>query len=119
MNINPIRTDEDYRDALREVSVLIDLDPEPGTEEGDRLEVLATLVEVYESRRFPIDASDPIEAIKFRMEQSGLTPKDLVPSIGATNRVYEILSGKRQLSIAMIRNLHRNHGIPLESLIGG
>lgn len=118
MNINPIRTDADYREALREVSALVDLDPEAGTDDGDRLEVLATLVEVYESKHFPIEPADPIEAIKFRMDQSGLTPKDFANSIGATNRVYEVLSGKRKLSISMIRNLHREHDIPLESLIG-
>lgn len=118
MNITPIRTEKDYREALAEVSRLVDIDPEVESEEGARLEVLATLVEAYEQRRFPIDAPNPIAAIRFRMEQGGLSVKDLEPSIGATNRVYEVLSGKRDLSITMIRNLHRNLGIPAESLIG-
>jgi HTH-type transcriptional regulator / antitoxin HigA len=118
MNITPIRTDQDYRAALREVSRLVELDPEPGTEEGDRLDVLATLVEAYEAKRFPVDAPDPVEAIKFRMEQAGLSPKDLVPSIGKPNRVYEVLTGKRQLTLPMIRKLRRNLGIPAESLLG-
>ncbi|MBB1062089.1 helix-turn-helix domain-containing protein [Marilutibacter spongiae] len=118
MNIRPIRTESDYEAALRELSAFFDNEPEPGTEDGDRFEVLATLVEVYEAKRFPIEAPDPIEAIRFRMEQGGLTVKDLVPSIGQTNRVYEVLNGKRGLTIEMIRKLHRNLGIPAESLIG-
>lgn len=118
MNIRPIRNEEDYRAALRELSAYFDNEPEPGSEEGDRFDVLATLVEAYEAKSFPIDAPDPIEAIRFRMEQGGLTVKDLVPSIGQPNRVYEVLNGKRSLTIEMIRNLHRNLGIPAESLIG-
>ncbi|WP_368566183.1 type II toxin-antitoxin system HigA family antitoxin [Pseudoxanthomonas sp. UTMC 1351] len=118
MNINPIRTEKDYKDALQEVSRLVDLDPELDSEDGARLEVLSTLVEVYEARHFPIEAPGPVEAIRFRMEQGGLTVKDLVPSIGQPNRVYEVLSGKRELSLNMIRALHRNLGIPAESLIG-
>lgn len=118
MNIHPIRTAKDYRTALRELSAYFDHEPEPGSEDGDRFEILTTLVEAYESRHFPIGAPDPIEAIRFRMEQGGLTAKDLAPSIGRTNRVYEVLSGKRNLTLDMIRNLHRNLGIPAESLIG-
>jgi HTH-type transcriptional regulator/antitoxin HigA len=118
MNINPIRTERDYKEALQEVSRLVDLDPEIDSDDGARLEVLSTLVEVYESRHFPIEAPNPIEAIRFRMEQGGLTPKDLVPSIGKVNRVYEVLTGKRKLTVPMIRNLHKNLGIPAESLIG-
>lgn len=118
MNIKPIRTAEDYARALAEVSRLVDLDPEVGSAEGDALDVLATLVENYEVRNFPIEAPDPIEAIRFRMDQAGLTVKDLVPSIGQPNRVYEILSGKRELTLPMIRRLHKNLGIPAESLIG-
>ena len=118
MNIHPIRTKADYKRALREVSAYFDNEPEPGSEDGDRFEILATLVEAYESKHFPIEAPDPIEAIRFRMEQGGLTVKDLVPSIGQPNRVYEVLNRKRGLTLEMIRNLHRNLGIPAESLIG-
>ena len=92
--------------------------PEPGSADGDRFEILTTLVEAYEAKHFPIDAPDPIEAIRFRMEQGGLTVKDLVPSIGQPNRVYEVLNRKRGLTLETIRNLHRNLGIPAESLIG-
>ena len=118
MNIHPIRTKADYKRALREVSAYFDNEPEPGSDDGDRFEILATLVEAYESKHFPIEAPDPIEAIRFRMEQGGLTVKDLVPSIGQPNRVYEVLNRKRGLTLEMIRNLHRNLGIPAASLIG-
>ncbi|MBW8311689.1 MAG: transcriptional regulator [Rhizobium sp.] len=112
MNIHPIRTRKDYQAALRELSAYFDNEPEPGTEDGDRFDILSTLVEACEAKHFPI------EAIRHRMEQGGLTMKDLVPSIGRPNRVHEVLSGKRGLTIEMIRNLHRNLGIPAESLIG-
>ena len=118
MNIHPIRTKADYKRALREVSAYFDNEPEPGSADGDRFEILTTLVEAYEAKHLPIDAPDPIEAIRFRMEQGGLTVKDLVPSIGQPNRVYEVLNRKRRLTLDMIRNLHRNLGIPAESLIG-
>ena len=118
MNINPIRSEKDYKEALVEVARLVDLDPDVDSDDGALLEVLSTLVEAYEARHFPIDAPHPIEAIRFRMEQGGLTPKDLVPSIGQLNRVYEVLGGKRKLTVAMIRGLHKNLGIPAESLIG-
>lgn len=118
MNIHPIRTKADYKRALREVSAYFDTEPEPGSEDGDRFEILTTLVEAFEAKHFPIEAPDPIEAIRFRMEQGGLTVKDLVPSIGQPNRVYEVLNRKRGLTLEMIRNLHRNLGIPAESLIG-
>ena len=118
MNIQPIRNEHDYKEALRALSAWFDNEPEPGTPEGDRFEVMATLVEAYEIRHFPIEAPDPVDAIKFRMEQGGLTVKDLAPSIGKPNRVYEVLNRKRGLTIDIIRNLHRNLGIPAESLIG-
>jgi HTH-type transcriptional regulator/antitoxin HigA len=86
MEIRPIHTEADYQATLREVSAYFDNEPEPGTPDGDRFEVLLTLAEAYEVRNFPIDLSDPVEAIKFRMEQGGLTPKDLVPAIGRLNR---------------------------------
>lgn len=118
MNIHPIRTENDYNAALRELSSYFNDEPAPDTEEGERFEILATLVEAYEAKHFPIEAADPIEAIRFRMEQGGLTVKDLVPSIGQPNRVYEVLNRKRGLTVEMIRKLHRNLGIPAESLIG-
>jgi HTH-type transcriptional regulator / antitoxin HigA len=115
MNIKPIHSDVDYRTTLREIESL--MDARPGSEEGDRLDVLVTLVESYERVHFPMDLPDPIEAIKFVMEQRGLTPKDLEPAIGRLNRVYEVLNRTRPLSLAMIRKLHASFGIPAESLI--
>lgn len=117
MEIRPIHTAEDYKAVMREVSAFFDNEPEPESPEGDRFEVLLTLVEAYEAKHFPIDLPDPIEAIKFRMEQSGLTPKDLVPMIGRLNRVYEVLNRKRSLTLAMIWKLHNGLGIPAGSLI--
>ena len=118
MNIHPIRTESDYETALRMISAYVDNEPEPGSEDGDRFEILVTLVEAYEAKHYPIEPPDPIDAIRFRMEQGGLTVKDLVPSIGQLNRVYEVLNRKRGLTLEMIRKLHRNLGIPAESLIG-
>jgi len=117
MEIRAIRTEANYLAALREVSALIDLDPAADSPEGERLDVLGTLVQAYEAKHFPIDPPDPIEAIKFRMEQSGMTVKDLVPYIGPLNRVYEVLSGKRSLSLGMIRRLSDGLHIPAEVLI--
>ena len=117
MEIRPIHTAADYRAALREVSVYFDNEPEPGTPDGDRFDVLLTLVDAYEAKQFPIDLPDPVKTIKFRMEQAGLTPKDLVPAIGRLNRVYEILARKRPLTLNMIWRLHERFGIPAESLI--
>lgn len=117
MDIRPIHTDTDYQDALRDISTLMETDPSAGTPQGDRLDILATLVQAYESRHFPISAPDPVEAIKFRMEQSGLSVKDLEPLIGKSNRVYEILNRKRPLTLAMIRRLHQSLGIPAAALI--
>lgn len=117
MNIKPIRTEQDYKAALAAVSPLFDNQPEIGTPQFDFLEVMILLIEAYEAEHYPVDPPDPIEAIKFRMEQSGLTAKDLVPAIGKVNRVYEILNRKRNLTLPMVRNLHRMFGIPAESLI--
>jgi HTH-type transcriptional regulator/antitoxin HigA len=117
--LKPIRTEADYQAALAEIEPYFDTEPAPGSEESDRFEILALLIENYESRQFSIDPPDPIEAIRFRMEQAGLTARDLVPAIGQLNRVYEVLEHKRSLSLKMIRNLHRQFGIPLESLICG
>jgi len=115
MDIRPIHTEADYRATLREIETL--MTAAAGSPEGDRLDVLVTLVEAYERARFPIELPDPIEAIKFVMEQRGLSPKDLEPAIGRLNRVYEVLNRTRPLTLAMIRNLHATFGIPAESLI--
>ncbi len=117
MEIRPIRTEEDYQATLREVSAFFDDEPEPGSPERDRFEVLLTLLEAYEAKRFPIDLPDPVEAIQFRIEQADLTPKDLQPMIGRMNRVYEVLNRKRPLTLNMIWKLHQGLGIPAESLI--
>lgn len=117
MEIRPIRTEADYKAALKEISVLMVSDPELGTPEGDRLDVLTTLAQAYEARHFPVGLPDPIEAIKFRMEQAGLTAKDLEPMIGRRNRVYEVLNRSRPLTLTMIRRLHKTLGIPAECLI--
>jgi HTH-type transcriptional regulator/antitoxin HigA len=117
MEIKPIHNDADYRAALKEISFLMEQDPALRTPEGDRLEVLATLVQSHESKHYPIEKPDPIEAIKFRMEQGGLSVKDLEPMIGKSNRVYEILDRTRPLTLRMIRRLHKELGIPAEVLI--
>jgi HTH-type transcriptional regulator/antitoxin HigA len=117
MEIRPIRTKADYKATLKEISALMEADPAPGTAEGDRLDVLVTLVQVYEARHVPISPPDPVEAIKFRMEQGGLSVKDLEPLIGKSNRVYEVLNRKRPLTLAMIRRLHESLGIPAKVLI--
>lgn len=117
MDIRPIHTKADHKASLREIAALMENDPEPGTLDGDRLDILVTLVQAYEARHTPIGSSDPVETIKFRMEQSGLSVKDLEPLIGKSNRVYEVLSRKRPLTLAMIRRLHHSLGIPAEVLI--
>lgn len=115
MDIKPIRTEEDYQAALMEVELL--MEAEFGTPEGDRLDVLATLIESYETKHYPMETADPIEAIKFEMDQKGLTVKDLEPMIGRSNRVYEVLNRVRPLTLPMIWRLHRGLGIPAEILI--
>jgi HTH-type transcriptional regulator/antitoxin HigA len=115
MEIKPIKSKADYRAALKEIETL--MTAERDTPRGERLEVLVTLVEAYENKHYPLDLPDPVEAIKFCMEQKGMTPKDLVPIIGRINRVYEVLSRKRPLTLAMIQRLHSDLGIPAESLI--
>lgn len=115
MDIKPIRTRSDYKAALKAVESL--MDAKARTPEGDRLDVLVTLIEAYERQHFPMDLPDAVEAIKFRMEQQGLTPKDLEPLIGRSNRVYEVLNRKRSLTLAMIQKLHQGLGIPAESLL--
>lgn len=115
MDIRPIKTLGDYESALAAIGELMDAAPD--TPEGDRLDVLATLADAYEARHFPIDAPDPVAAIRFRMEQLGLTRKDLEPLIGGRGRVSEVLSGKRRLSLDMIRRLHAALKIPASVLI--
>jgi HTH-type transcriptional regulator / antitoxin HigA len=117
MEIRPIRTEVDYKVALQEVSAYFDSEPASGTSDADRFEILLTLVEAYEAKHYPVDLPDPVEAIKFRMDQAGLTPKDLVPFIGQLNRVYEILNRKRPLTLNMIWKLHQKLGIPADCLI--
>ena len=115
MDIRPIRTKTDYRRTLTEIETL--MDAAPNTPKGERLDVLVALVEAYERKHYALDLPDPVEAIKFRMEQMGLTPKDLEPMIGRRNRVYEVLNRKRPLTMKMAWRLHRELGIPAESLI--
>jgi len=113
--LKPIRTKADYKSAMAEVERL--WGAKSGTAKGDRLDVLVTLIETYEARHFPMDPPDPIEAIQFRMEQQGLTRKDLEPMIGTRARVAEVMNRKRSLSIDMIRRLHEHLGISAEVLI--
>jgi HTH-type transcriptional regulator/antitoxin HigA len=113
-----IKTEEDHKAALREIEALARHDLQPGSDETNRLEVLGALVESYEKAKFPIELPDPLSAIRFRMEQQGLSAADLVPFLGTRSRVSEVLSGKRPLSLAMIRALHEGLGIPANVLIG-
>lgn len=115
MQVKPIRNKEDYKEALRRIERL--WGAAPGTADGDMLDVLITLVEAYEREHFPIDLPDPVEAIKFRLEQQGKDYRVLVGVIGQRTRVYEVMRRDRPLSLAMIRNLHRKLKIPAEVLI--
>jgi HTH-type transcriptional regulator / antitoxin HigA len=113
--VKPIRTKADYKAALAEIETL--WGARSGTPRGDRLDVLATLIDAYEAEHHPIDPPDPIDAIRFRMEQQGLTRRDLEAIIGTRTRIAEVLNRKRPLSINMIRRLHERLGIPAEVLI--
>jgi HTH-type transcriptional regulator / antitoxin HigA len=115
VEVRPIRTKRDYEAALKEVERL--WGAKAGTSDGDRLDVLATLVDAYEAEHYPMDPPDPVEAIKFRMEQQGLTRRDLEEIIGTRTRIAEVLNRKRGLSIAMIRRLHERLGISADVLI--
>jgi HTH-type transcriptional regulator / antitoxin HigA len=115
MNLKPIKTVADYEAALKEIELL--WNAEEGSEDGDRLEILVTLVEAYEDVHFPMGMPSPIDAIKFRLEQQGLDAKALIGVIGNRTRVYEVLRGDRPLSLAMIRRLHEKFKIPAEVLI--
>jgi HTH-type transcriptional regulator/antitoxin HigA len=115
MDIAPVKSQRDYRRALKEIEGL--MSARRNTPEGDRLDVLVTLVEVWERKHYPLDLPDPVEAIKYHMEQNGLQPRDLIPFIGSRNRVHEVLNRRRELTLNMIRKLHEGLGIPAESLI--
>ena len=115
MEIKPIKTERDYHRALKLIDAL--MHARANTPEGDRLDVLATLAEAWEEKHFPIDPPDPIEAIRFAMEQRGLSRRDLEPLIGSRARVAEILNNKRPLTLPMIRRLHAKLRIPAEVLI--
>jgi len=115
MDIRPIKTENDYENSLQEIERLWGSPTD--SPDGDKLDVLLILVEDYEDKHYPIALPDPIEAIKFRMEQSGLSRKDLEPLLGSRGRISEIFSKKRELSLNMIRKLHKNLHIPLESLV--
>ena len=115
MKLKPIRTEEDYDIALERLEKIFD--SQPGTKEGDELEILALLIEDYENRHYPIEPPEPVEAIKFRMDQLGLKQKDLGKILGHKSRASEILNKKRKLTLEMIRKLHRELKIPTEVLI--
>lgn len=115
MNIKPIKSDEDLRSAFKRLQIVFHA--QEGTPEADEMEVLVTLIEAYESKHYPISPADPVEAIKFRMEQQGLTQKDLEPYIGSSGRVSEVLNHKRRLSLQMVKRLHDGLHIPYESLL--
>jgi len=115
MDIEPIKTQRDYSRVLKEIEGL--MMAKRHSAEGDRLDVLVTLVEAWERKHYPLDLPDPVEAIKFHMEQSGLQPRDLIPFIGSRNRVHEVLNRRRPLTLKMIWRLHQGLGIPAESLI--
>ena len=115
MDIQPIKTTRDYRRVLKEIEGL--MMAKRGTPEGDRLDVLVTLVEAWEAKYYPLDLPDPVSAIKYHMEQKGLAPRDLIPFVGSRNRVHEVLNRKRPLTLKMVWRLHTGLGIPAESLI--
>jgi|SRR5579875_2074346 len=115
MDVTPIKTKRDYHRAFKEIEGL--MDAKRGTPEGDRLDVLVALVEAWEAKHYPIDLPDPVEALKYPMEQKGLKPRDLARYIGSRRRVYDVLNRKRPLSLRMVWRLRKGLGIPAESLI--
>ena len=119
LTLFPIRTEADYRAALARAEAFFDApeEPDPDSEEGAYFEALITLIEAWERKHYPVAPPDPIEAIKFRMDQAGLSIKDLEPMIGRSNRVYEVLAHSRPLTLTMIRRLHKGLGIPANVLI--
>jgi HTH-type transcriptional regulator/antitoxin HigA len=117
MEINPIRSEADLIAALAEVDQYVDQEPDPDSPEGMKLEVLLTLIESYERKQYAFNPPDPIDLLNFMIDQDQVKVADLVPLIGNPNRVYEVLNGKRKLSLRMIRNLHKGLNMPLESLV--
>lgn len=115
--IKIIKSDADYEKALSAAEKLMDLDPAPGTETGDQLELLTLIIKHYEDEHFPMEIPDPVDAIRFRMEQQGLLQKDLIPYIGSKSKVSEVLAGKRPLTLKMIRALNKALNIPAEILL--
>jgi HTH-type transcriptional regulator/antitoxin HigA len=115
MDIAPIKTQRDYRNALKRIEHL--MTAKRGTTDGDYLDVLVTLVEAWERRHYPLDLPDPVEAIKYHMDQNGLQPRDLISFIGSRNRVHEVLNRRRSLTLKMIWRLHDGLGIAAETLI--
>lgn len=115
MNIKPIRNDDDLQAAFKRLEVIYQA--QEGTQDADEMEILVTLIGVYENKHYPMGAIDPVEAIKFRMEQQGLTKKDIEPFIGTSGRVSEVLNHKRPLSLKMVKRLHEGLHIPYESLL--
>jgi len=115
MNIKPIRNDDDLRSAFQRLERVFQA--QAGTPEEDEMEILVTLIEAYEQKHFAISPADPVDAIKFRLEQQGLTPKDLERYIGSSGRVSEVLNRKRGLSLRMVKRLHDGLHIPYESLL--
>jgi HTH-type transcriptional regulator / antitoxin HigA len=115
--ITIIKTEKQYEEALDRVEQLMDAGASPGTDDGDTLEVLVFLINAYERKNHPVVLPDPVDAVKFRMDQQGLKPKDLEPFLGSKSRVSEVLNRKRPLTLRMIRELHKGLGIPAEVLI--
>jgi HTH-type transcriptional regulator/antitoxin HigA len=116
-NVRPIKTEADYDWALKEIARYFEREPEPGSQEGDRFDVLAALIESYEAKRWPIDPPDAVEAIRFRMQQSGLNQADLAQLLGSRSRASEILARKRPLTMEQAAKLHREWRIPAETLL--
>ena len=115
MNIKPIRNEDDSHAAFKRLERVFQ--SQEGTPEADEMEILVSLIEAFEHKHYPMEATDPVEAIKFRMEQQGLTAKDLEPYIGSSGRVSEVLNRKRRLSLGMVKRLHEGLHIPYESLL--
>ena len=115
MNVKPIRSDDDLRAAFKRLELVFQA--AEGTPEADEMEVLVTLIEAYEQKHYPLGPADPVEAFKFRMDQSGLAPKDMEPYIGSSGRVSEVLNRKRGLSLQMVKRLHDGLQIPYDSLL--
>ena len=117
MEVHPIRTEADYETALKEIERYFDREPEPGSVEADRFDILAALIEAYERRHWPVEPPDPVDAIRYCMEQRGYTLADLASLIGSRSRAAEIMRRRRPLTLEMARKLHQEWSIPAESLL--